>query len=278
MCVANLHSILEHHSKIWNRHPNLVMSMGTLEKTIKVLELLGGYPRGLSVSEISRTLDFPKSTTHRILNTFSRHGYIAQDKETKRYSLGLKLLHISSVILANLDIRKIAEGYLEELYEKAGEVVSMYILRNEKITCISKVGNPRGLTLPTFVGWTTEPHAAASGKVLLSDLTRERLHEIYQGVPLKKYGKKTITDFDELMEELEKVKKQGYAIDDEEYYEGVRCVAAPVRAKDKMVASISCTGPVFRMTMKRINKEMIQLVKETSEKISRDLTEVAILE
>ena len=250
--------------------------MSTLEKTIKILELLSEQPRGLSVSEISRTLEFPKSSTHRILSTFSAHGYMAQNQDTKKYTLGLKLVQISSGILANLGIREIAEDYLEDLQEKSGEIVHLYVFRDGKIICISKVGNPRGLTLSSFVGWTTEPHPTGAGKVLMSDMSAESIRRIYQGRTLKKYGKKTITDLDALIQEVEKIRKQGYAIDDEEYYEGVRCVAAPICARAKIVASISCTGPLFRMTIKRINKELLPMVKETAERISQDLRDVSI--
>jgi len=253
------------------------MAIGTLEKTIQILELLSENPKGMTVTEISRNLGFPKSTTHRILSTFSTHAYIAQDAETKKYFLGLRMLQIGSVILANLDIRKIAERYLEELYEKSREVVHMYIYSDGMMTCISKVGNPGGLMLSSFVGWTTEPHPSAAGKILLSGMSTEDIRKIYRGKTLKKFGKKTITDIERLIQELEKVKKQGYAIDDEEYYEGVRCVAAPVLAGNKVVASISSTGPVFRMTMQRINEELVHMVKEAAGGISRDLSEVSFL-
>ena len=128
--------------------------MGTLAKTIKILELLSENPKGLTVSEISRTLGFPKSTTHRILSTFSDHAYIDQNAETKKYFLGLRVVQIASVFLSNLDIRKITERYLEDLYKKVGEVVHMYIYRDGMMTCICKVGNPGGLTLSSSVGWT----------------------------------------------------------------------------------------------------------------------------
>jgi IclR family transcriptional regulator, KDG regulon repressor len=252
------------------------MATNTLEKAIRILELLSENAHGLPLSEISRDLDFPKSTTHHILQTFLRHHYVTQNVETKRYGLGVGILQISSTLLANLDINKIAEGYLQELYTKTREIVHLYILREGKIACIAKVGNPRGLTLSSFVGWTTEPHAAGAGKVLLSEEPREKILSIYPDKVLRRYGKKTITDFDELFRELRKIRSQGYAIDDEEYYQGIRCIAAPVRAGNRVVASVSCTGPIFRMTMERIRGELVSLVKQTAEDISRNLKDVRL--
>ncbi len=253
------------------------MSIGTLDKTVKIIELLSKSPTGMSVSEISRALGFPKSTTHHILKTFLKHGFFSQNGESKKYALGIKFLYVSSAILAQLDIGKIAEGHLLDLHEKSHEIVQLYIAREGKMVCTSKVGNLRGLTLSSYVGWVTEPHASAAGKILLSGYAIESLLKIYPDKKLKKFGKNTITDLDLLIKDLEKVRAQGYAIDDEEYYEGVRCISAPVWAGNKVVAAVSCTGPVFRMTMKRINSELIQMVKETAAKISNDLSPATFL-
>jgi DNA-binding IclR family transcriptional regulator len=94
---------------------------------------------------------------------------------------------------------------------------------------------------------------------------------IYKGTSLKKYGKNTITRLDRLLNELKKIRKEGYAIDDEEYYEGVRCVAAPIRAGGQVVASVSITGSIFTMTMERINNKLKKLVMKTAEMISSEM-------
>jgi DNA-binding IclR family transcriptional regulator len=88
---------------------------------------------------------------------------------------------------------------------------------------------------------------------------------------MKPYGKNTITSIDDLFKELEKIRKQGYAIDNEEYYEGVRCVAAPIRAGGKIVAALSITGSIFTMTMERINNELKTMLLKTTERISNEM-------
>jgi DNA-binding IclR family transcriptional regulator len=95
---------------------------------------------------------------------------------------------------------------------------------------------------------------------------------MYRETPLRVYGKNTITDVNRLLEALDKVREQGYAIDDEEYYEGVRCVAAPIRAGGRIVASLSITGSIFRMTMKRIDRELKGLVMRKAHEISSEMT------
>ena len=253
------------------------MILSTIDKGIQVLELLSRNPKGLALGDISKNLGFPKSSAHHILKTFLASDFAHQEQETKKYFLGLKCLQLSARILEQFDIRNIARKHLIELNEKSCEIVQLYILRNAKLICIDKIGaQKQGLSISSFVGWTTEPHAAASGKVLLSELSKKEIIDIYPQKFLRVYGKNTITDFDDLLRELQLVRKQGYAIDDEEYYEGVRCVAAPIRAGEKIIAAVSITGSIFQMTMKKINQRLIPLVTMTGEKISDELINVQI--
>ena len=247
------------------------MKLSSVDKSLQILELLIQNPHGLSLSEISNRLNFPPSTTHHILKTFIPYDYITQNQETKKYALGFKFLEISKKILDNIDIRGIANKYIRKLHEKCKEAVHLAILRSDEVIYIDKIDNPQGLSLATYVGFRTDPHAAAGGKVLLSGLSEREVRNIYDKRPLKTFGKNTITNMAQLLEELENIRKQGYAIDNEEYYEGVRCVAAPIKAGGKIVAAISVTGSIFSITMDRINRELIGLVTETAEEISSEL-------
>ncbi|MBN1106714.1 MAG: IclR family transcriptional regulator [Deltaproteobacteria bacterium] len=252
--------------------PEETLKLGTLTKALQLIELLSLNPRGLPLSDMSSRLGFPKSTVHHMLQTFLVKDYVSQDIETRKYSLGLKFLQVSSRILEGFDLRDRARKHLVALQDKSHEVVHLYVIKNARLICIDKVGGAAGgLSISSFVGWTTDPHPAAAGKVLLSDLTNEEILKIYPSGSLKRYGKNTITDLDELFKELEMVRKQGYAIDDEEYYEGVRCIAAPVKAGGRIVASVSITGSIFSMTMKKIGQDLTGLVKKTANTISKEL-------
>ncbi|MBW1676972.1 MAG: IclR family transcriptional regulator [Deltaproteobacteria bacterium] len=254
------------------------MKLTTLDKSLQILDLLSKNPQGLSLLEMSNMIGFPKSSIHHILSTFLPYDYVSQNAETKKYLLGFKFLSLSRVILDSIDVRKIANKYLFELHDKlrerhgeCKEAIHLAILRNGKVIYIDKIDTQAGLSLATYIGFRTDPHAAAGGKVLLSELSPKEILTIYQGRSLKPYGKNTITSIDELFKELEKIKKQGYAIDNEEYYEGVRCVAAPIRAGGKIVAAMSITGSIFTMTMERINNELKQLVVDKAHKISSEM-------
>ncbi len=247
------------------------MKLRSLEKSLQIIELLGQHPHGLSLLELNRKLGFPKSTIHHVLSTFLPHNYVIQDFDTKKYSIGFRFLSIGRVFLDKIEIQKIAAKHLRMLFEECNEPVHLYILRDRQIICIDKLETPGRLSLATYIGFSTDPHAAAAGKVLLCELPPEKIAQTFKNRKLQKYGKNTITRLGQLMKELKKTKDQGYAIDDEEYYEGVRCVAAPIRAGGQIVAAISITGSTFTLTMERIDHELKELVMRTAEKISSEL-------
>jgi DNA-binding IclR family transcriptional regulator len=247
------------------------MKLGTLEKTFNIIELLSKTPRGLRLSEMSAELGLPSSSIHHIVSMLRCYDYVDQDPDNKRYRLGFKFLVVSSTILNNLDIRRTAHPHLRQLHQKVNETVNLTILRNGQVTFIDKIQKVGGLSLDTYIGFSTAPHAAASGKILLSEMSPGEIEGIYRSKSLKVFGKNTVTTVSQLLKELENVRRLGYALDNEEYYEGVRCVAAPVRASSKVVAAVSVTGSIFTMTMEKINKEIIGLVKDAAERISAEL-------
>ncbi|MEJ2717333.1 MAG: IclR family transcriptional regulator [Deltaproteobacteria bacterium] len=244
------------------------MKLASLEKSLKVLDILSEKPQGWSLSELAAASGFPSSTLHHILSTFLPRDYVAQDPETKKYSLGYKFLSLSRTILDNIDVREIAHSYLRELHKECNEASHLAVLRNRKVLYVDKIQKQGGLSLATYVGFYTDPHAAAGGKVLISELSDAGIKEIYPRGPLKRYGPNTLATLEQLREELVKIRADGYAVDDEEYYEGVRCIAAPVRAGGKIVAAISVTGAIFTVTMERINTELKDMVMETAARIS----------
>jgi IclR family KDG regulon transcriptional repressor len=248
------------------------MKIQSIEKTIRIIELLSNSPSGLSLTEMSDALKYPPSTVHHIISTLMHHGYVNQASDTKKYSLGYAFLNISHRILENMDLRKVARKYLQELHQKSNETVHLAILREGRVIYIDKIQRPGSLSLATYVGFSTHPHAAAGGKVLLSQLSRDEVYEIYGSNRFPAYTKNTITDLERLMKELAHIRESGYAIDNEEYYEGIRCVATPIKnGRGGIVAALSITGSIFTMTKEKVEKELIELVITTGEGISSEL-------
>lgn len=247
------------------------MKINSVDRCLNIIDLLSRKPKGLRLFEISSQLGLNPSTTHHLLNTLLPHEYITQDPDTKKYALGFRFVEIGSRILDSLDVRKISEKHLNALHESCNETVHLAVLRHNKVIYIDKIDSHGKLSLATYVGYATDAYAAAGGKILLSDLPDAKIREMYGNGALAVYGRNTITNMEMLLAELKTVRKNGYAVDDEEYYEGIRCVAAPIRAGGKVIAAVSVTGSVFTVTRERMEGELIDGVVKTGENISDEL-------
>jgi len=247
------------------------MKSTSIDKCFQIIDLLNRNQQGLTLSAIGEGLDFNKSTVHHILKQLISHGYVRQQPDTKQYALGYKFLEVSSGILANIDVRKTANPHMRKLQEASQEAVHLTILRGGKVIYVDKVAPPGLVVLSTYIGFAIDAYAHAGGKTLLADLPPEHVRHLYPQEPLKSHGKSTITTLTGLLDELEKVRQNGYAIDDEEFCEGIRCVAAPIRVGGKAVAGLSISGSIFTMTRERMNRDLIGLVMKTAEKISAEI-------
>jgi DNA-binding IclR family transcriptional regulator len=247
----------------------------TIERASLILDVLGQSPQGISVRDLSTKIKLPKGTIHRLLSSLVYFGYVRQDPKTRNYFLGLKLVELGNLLLSQLDLRKEAEPFLRDLAERTKETVHMVFLDRNEIVYIDKVEtdqNPSGLKMASRVGLRNPAHSCAVGKVLLADLSEEALENFIKEKDLFKRTENTITDPIPLKEHLKLVRKQGYAIDDEENEKGIRCVAAPIYNEvGKAVAAISISGPAFRITKKVVQERLKKEVMETAFKISQRL-------
>jgi len=247
----------------------------TIERVSLILDILGQNPQGISVRDLSLKVSLPKGTTHRLLSSLSYLGYVRQDPKTRNYLLGFKLVELGNILLGQLDLRKEAAHFLNDLAERTKETVHMVILDRNEVVYIDKVEgdhNPSGLRMASRIGLRNPAHSSAVGKVLLSHFPDEELNQFFRGKGLSKRTENTITDATQLKEHLKMVRNQGYAIDDEENEKGVRCVGAPIyNEAGNAVAAISISGPAFRVTKKMAQESLKKEVMETAFKISERL-------
>jgi IclR family KDG regulon transcriptional repressor len=256
-----------------NSRPNNLVQ--TIERASSILDILGQSPYGIAVRELSSRIKLPKATTHRLLSSLSYFGYVRQDARTRDYFLGFKLVELGQLLLDQLDLRKEAEPFLRELAEKTRETVHMVFLDRNEIVYIDKVETEQhtsGLKMASRVGLRNPVHSCAVGKVLLAGLSEEVLEHFVKGIDLSKRTENTIIDPIQLKEHLKLVRKQGFAVDDEENEKGIRCVAAPIfNETGKVVSAISISGPAFRVTKKVVQDDLKKEVMETALKISQRL-------
>lgn len=246
-----------------------------IEKGCKILDLLSKRHGNYSLREISATLKLPKPTVHRILNTLCSLGYVLQNPESKNYFLGFRLVELGQAVLNRIDFRKEAQPFLNNLADSVQETVHLAQLDDGKIVYldkIEKIGGPTGLRMASRIGARNYAHSSAMGKVLLAFAPDPKRNEIVTQKGLPKLTENTITNWNNLQKHLKQVRYKGYAIDDEENEQGIRCVAAPVKDyTGEVIAAISISGPTVRITMQRIAKELTAHIVSTADKISQKL-------
>ncbi|WP_161955070.1 IclR family transcriptional regulator [Moorella sp. Hama-1] len=243
----------------------------SLEKGLKVLEALAAAGGGVGLSELSRRLGLNKSTVYRLLTTLKAYGYVDQEAVTERYTLGLKVLDISSSLLDRLDVRAVAHPYLKELAATSQEAAHMVIRDGGEAVYVDKVEGNRTIRMYSQIGRRVALHSTAVGKAMLAFLSQEEVKEIITGRGVPRFTARTIITMAALEAELARVRERGYAIDDSENEEGIRCVGAPIfDHRGRVVAVVSISGPTLHVTPERL-PELGRLVRQAGREISRHL-------
>lgn len=242
----------------------------SVEKVFQIIEIMAENKGPMRLQDISQKIGLPTSTALRYLNTLLLYNYVMQDADTLKYSLTLKFAQIGSLVSSQISIRDVARPYLIELSEKCQESTCLAIEENMEVIYIDVVDGPDNM-LRTMqrIGKRALLHSTGVGKLLLQNYDAGKIDMMIAEKGLPSITKKTITTKEALLEELNKVKLQGYALDDEECEMGARCIAAPIRDyTGKIIAAISVSGPTIRMTHEKINI-IKEYIKETAGKISK---------
>jgi len=240
-----------------------------IDRAVLILDSFGPDTPELSIADLVAMTGLSKPTVHRLLVVLHEHHILERNEETKRYRLGFKLFELGNRVIARLDYGKGAEAYLRRLVDETGETANLAVLDNGFAYYVAKVEGTRPLRMPSRVGTSLPAHATAVGKVLLAHLSSASLDSVLAHRPLAVFGPKTITDRRKLEVELQRIREQGFGVDDEEIDEGLRCVAAPVRDHTgSVVAAISVSGPVSRLADDVIPALATRLV-DTAGEVSR---------
>jgi IclR family transcriptional regulator, KDG regulon repressor len=243
-------------SKITPNYPIKV-----LNKTFSVLEILLNNNAPMSMTEISAKLDFYPSTIHRILDTLKYGGYVEQDPTNQRYQLGLKLLELGMAKLHQIDLVREATPHLRDLAKKCDETVHLGILENNNVLYLAKEETSQAIRMISYVGKTAPLHCTGLGKVLLAYLTLRERNRILNMVNLTRLTTNTITNKKKLEEELDKIEKEGFALDRGENELDVRCIAAPVKNyQGRVIAAVSISSPSYRINEENQNQLKEELV------------------
>lgn len=235
----------------------------SVERALAILEFLSRSGGDLGVSEIGEATDLAVGTVHRLLATLTAQGYVRRDEQTRRYDLGHKSLMMA--IAARERIGPLALPFLEELVQVSQETANLAMLEGNTAVYIEQAFPPtRVLRIFTEPGNRVPLHSCGTGKILLAYQSPRLVDFVIDRTGLPQQTVSTITDPSQLKTELEKVRKNGYAIDFEEQEEGVRCLAAPVFGPDgEVFAAISISGPASRLKRKRVD-ELVSDIRRLS--------------
>ena len=243
-----------------------------MERALDLLVTFSTAEPELTLTELSSRLNLSASTTYRLLVTLENRRYVEHNHQTGGYTLGVACLDLGTVFLSQLDFRDRVLPLLESLREECRETVHLAVLdRNQmEVIYLEKLEGllPIGM-MGSRVGGRAPAYCTGLGKCLLAYVPDPVVREVYSANGMRAYTPNTITDVGELLLEMARIRKRGYAIDEVEYEPDVKCVAAPVwNHRQTVVGAISVTGPEQRMNRLIAEGDVIESVLEAAQEAS----------
>lgn len=236
----------------------------SVERALAILECLDGSRRGLNISEISRKLNIPKSSTHVVILTLERLGYVYKRPDSLNYSLGLKAYGLGQGMMKNLTLSEAALPHMRVLTDRLRLPSHLAVPDGDQGVYVQKVETPGLLKIDTYVGRRMDLHCTGVGKIILAFGPEEIRERQLNKQAYIRYTHNTITSARALQREIAKVRRLGYAVDDEEEELAVRCVAVPVfRQGGQFVAALSVTGTTAQIPLQEV-EAIAELLREAA--------------
>lgn len=239
------------------------------DRLFDALELLS-KEGPMALSDLTGKLDLNKSTVHRLLSSLIYMGYVRQDPDTQKYDLTLKLLEMSNHVLERMDVLEIIRPYLKQLCHESGETVHLVQVEGTDAVYIYKEESYQNtIRMVSRVGSRIPLYCSGVGKALAADMDLTQVKELWDNSDIKALTDKTITDYGTYIRKLDEVRRQGYALDDEENELGVRCIAATLTSTNGQPRyAFSISAPINRMSDERV-RELSQLVLSVKRQLAR---------
>lgn len=247
-----------------------IKQIKSVGKAIKILSAFSIDEPELGVIELSKKTGLYKSTVSRFLETLKSEDFVRKNPDTGKYKLGMKLFFLGKISVDQLDILQQAKPYLKKLFEKYDETVSLAIYDNQNIISIDRITStkqvamrPRGLIAPF--------HCSSIGKAIIAYLPEKEVDMLIVKNGMPPYTTKTITNPEKLKENLREIREKGYAFDNEEHEEWLKCIAVPLRDyTSEVIGSISISIPSERLTNELFD-DILETMLDIREKASQDL-------
>jgi len=244
----------------------------SLDRGLVLLETVANARSPVSLSELMPVLGIDRSSVFRLANTLVLRGFLVQTPDSKRYMLGSSIWRLASLFRFENVLLQVARPHVDALAADAGETTHVAVRQGAKAVLIERqlTANVLGVT-GAGQGTAVSLHSTGVGKALIADFDREGLLQLFGGEKLPRFAKRTITTVAGLAEACERTRACGYAVDDEEEHEGVRCIGAPIRdASGQIVAAVGISAPIARLPREAV-KKMGARVAAAARAIGREL-------
>ena len=246
-------------------------SVRAVERALEMIEVFARSRWPLSITDLSKMLDLAPSTVHRLVQTLLSLGYIVQYTDSKRYGVGRGIANVARSMILKYEFTRYAQPHLEWLVEQTHETASLSALYGTSVIYLNQVESPNMVRVSNGIGTQVPLHCTALGKVFLADLGPELVNGALEHAGLPGFTPRTITTRKALERDLERVRRQGYAVDDEEYATGARCVAVGLRGSSgAVVAAVGISGPSSRVTPERL-ATLAGLVQDATTRLQQEL-------
>lgn len=248
------------------QRPKKTSPVGVLTKTFRIMDLIEASPVPLSLHEISSRTGINKSTALRFLAHLETEQYLSRDARGG-YSIGRRLLRFAAGRNAQAHLREVARQSLWQVWRATQETVNLAVVEGYEVVYVDCLESPHDLRLVTNIGMRAEFYRTALGKAFVAFLPPARRRSLLGSTQFRAFTPKTLTTAEQLEKEFARIRRRGYAVDDEESMTGLRCAAAPVLdAAGNPIAAISVSGPASRVTPARI-KDFAAPLKQAAREI-----------
>ncbi len=242
-------------------------SVQSVDRALDLLEALVAADGEVSITALAARTGLHVSTVHRLLSTLLRRGYVRQNNETSRYYAGAKLATLGEGRSRYGELRLRARPILRAITEATRETANLVVLDDLAAVYIETVPSPQVVRLFTAVGNRVPLHATGAGKCLLAALPAAKRDALLDRLELRSFTPHTIVDRAVLQRALDEARERGFVIDDEEYDDGVRCVAVPVGGMSDAIAAISVSAPANRLARQRC-LELVPLLRRSAQELA----------
>ncbi len=243
-----------------------------LKKGFDMLEVMTLYPEGISMLDIAHEMNLSKSTVYRLLGSFQQMGYISKNETNARYYLTKKLLGLGLKALGEANLVELSLPVMQSLRDEIKESVMIGTLMNNRIVLLEQVIGSHNFTFLLRSGNNFNLHSSAPGKIFLAYTKNEQIqNQLLDSIDFKRYNERTITSREDMLQEIDRVRSLGYAVDQEEEMDGVHCVATPIFNQfGILIATLWTSGPSGRLK-KSDFPQVARRLQEASRLISAKL-------